>query len=107
MRIAHDSLQTLGLRWLRLRHFADGGEGLRQDPHAAPVVVLSGVAHDEPENSISALGLQRELYLGSAQTAWHMLHRLRSAMVRADRTLLHGEVDEHGRQWRTRRAARS
>jgi len=45
------------------------------------------------KNAISALGLQRELRLGSAQTAWHMLHRLRSAMVRADRTLLSGEVE--------------
>jgi transposase-like protein len=45
------------------------------------------------KNGISALGLKRELHLGSAQTAWHMLHRLRSAMVRADRTPLHGEVE--------------
>ena len=45
------------------------------------------------KNGISGLGLQRELRLGSAQTAWHMLHRLRSAMVRADRSLLHDEVE--------------
>lgn len=45
------------------------------------------------KNGISALGLQRELRLGSTQTAWHMLHRLRKAMVRADRTLLSGEVE--------------
>lgn len=45
------------------------------------------------KNGISALGLRRELDLGSTQTAWHMLHRLRSAMVRADRTLLGGDVE--------------
>ncbi len=45
------------------------------------------------KNGISALGLKREINLGSYQTAWHMLHRLRKAMVRADRTLLSGEVE--------------
>lgn len=45
---------------------------------------------------VSALGLQRVLGLGSYQTAWTMLHRLRRAMVRQDRTRLQGtvEVDE-------------
>lgn len=45
------------------------------------------------KNGISALGLRRELGLGSTQTAWHMLHRLRSAMVRADRKPLSGDVE--------------
>ena len=44
----------------------------------------------------SALGLQRVLGLGSYQTAWTMLHRLRRAMARAGRERLTGtiEVDE-------------
>ena len=42
---------------------------------------------------ISALGLKKELRLGSTQTAWHMLHRYRVAMVRADRTKLTGDVE--------------
>lgn len=48
------------------------------------------------KDGISALGLQRELGLGSYQTAWSMLHRLRSAMVRPGRDRLCGtvEVDE-------------
>lgn len=58
----------------------------------------------------SALGLQRVLGLGSYQTAWTWLHKLRRAMVRPGRDRLHGtvEVDEtyvggpesgvHGRQ---------
>ncbi len=48
------------------------------------------------KHGVSALGLQRVLGLGSYETAWTMLHRLRRAMVRPDRELLHGtvEVDE-------------
>lgn len=44
----------------------------------------------------SALGLQRILGLGSYQTAWAWLHKLRRAMVRSHRDRLHGpvEVDE-------------
>ena len=48
------------------------------------------------KQGVSALGLQRVLGLGSYQTAWAMLHRLRRAMVRPDRERLKGtvEVDE-------------
>lgn len=48
------------------------------------------------KSGISALGLQRALGLGSYQTAWTMLHRLRRAMVRPNRERLRGvvEVDE-------------
>jgi transposase-like protein len=44
----------------------------------------------------SALGLQRVLGLGSYQTAWSWLHKLRRAMVRPGRDRLQGrvEVDE-------------
>jgi transposase-like protein/predicted RNA-binding Zn-ribbon protein involved in translation (DUF1610 family) len=45
---------------------------------------------------VSALGLQRALGLGSYQTAWTWLHKLRRAMVRPGRDRLAGavEVDE-------------
>lgn len=45
---------------------------------------------------ISALQLQRQLGIGSYDTAWHMLHRLRRGMVNEQRTLLTGliEADE-------------
>jgi transposase-like protein len=48
------------------------------------------------KQGVSALGLQRVLGLGSYQTAWTMMHRLRRAMVRPDRERLKGriEVDE-------------
>jgi len=48
------------------------------------------------KNGASALGLQRVLGLGSYQTAWALLHKLRRAMVRPGRDRLTGvvEVDE-------------
>jgi transposase-like protein len=48
------------------------------------------------KNGASALAIQRELGLGSYQTAWAWLHKLRRAMVRPGRDKLSGwvEVDE-------------
>lgn len=48
------------------------------------------------KQGVSALGLQRVLGLGSYQTGWTMLHRLRRAMVRPGREQFKGlvEVDE-------------
>jgi len=48
------------------------------------------------KQGISALGLKRTLGIGSEQTAWAMLHRYRTAMVRPGRDRLSGvvEVDE-------------
>ena len=45
------------------------------------------------KHGVSALGLQRVLGLGSYQTAWTMLHRLRRAMVRPARERLSGKVE--------------
>lgn len=46
-----------------------------------------------PKQGVSALGLQRALGLGSYQTAWAWLHKLRRAMVRPGRDRLSGEVE--------------
>ena len=48
------------------------------------------------KDGISALSLQRTLEIGSYQTAWAMLHRLRAVLVRPGRERLTGivEVDE-------------
>mgnify|MGYP001812326179 FL=1 len=66
------------------------------------------------KSGVSALGLKRVLGLGSYQTAWAWLHKLRRAMVRPGRDLLSGrvEVDEsyvggeeegvHGRETETK-----
>lgn len=45
------------------------------------------------KNGISALGLKRVLGLGSYQTAWAMLHRYRSAMIRPERERLIGDIE--------------
>jgi transposase-like protein len=44
------------------------------------------------KHGVSALGLQRLLGLGSYQTAWTMLQKLRTAMVRPGRDRLRGLV---------------
>lgn len=48
------------------------------------------------KDGVSALSLQRMLEIGSVQTAWAMLHRLRSVLVRPGRERLNGivEMDE-------------
>jgi len=48
------------------------------------------------KHGVSALGVQRSLGLGSYQTAWAILHRYRTAMVRPRRERLAGlvEIDE-------------
>jgi len=48
------------------------------------------------KQGISALGLKRVLGLGSYETAWTWLHKLRRAMVRPGRDRISGavEVDE-------------
>ena len=45
------------------------------------------------KDGISALSLKRSLEIGSYQTAWAMLHRLRSVLVRPGRERLHGDVE--------------
>lgn len=45
------------------------------------------------KSGASALGLQKLLGLGSYETAWAWLHKLRRAMVIPGRDLLHGEVE--------------
>ena len=45
------------------------------------------------KNGVSALGLQRVLGLGSYETAWTWLHKLRRAMVRPGRERLSGTVE--------------
>jgi transposase-like protein len=45
------------------------------------------------KNGVNALGLQKELGLGSYRTAWSWLHKLRCAMVRPGRERLSGTVE--------------
>ncbi len=48
------------------------------------------------KNGASALGLQKILGLGSYETAWTWLHKLRRAMVRPGRGRLHGRGEDTG-----------
>jgi transposase-like protein len=45
------------------------------------------------KDGVSALGLKRTLEIGSYQTAWAMLHRLRSVLIRPGRDRLTGKVE--------------
>ena len=45
------------------------------------------------KSGVSALGLQRALGLGSYETSWTWLHKLRRAMVRPGRDRLGGEIE--------------
>lgn len=51
------------------------------------------------KNGASALGLQRELGLGTYWTAWTWLHKLRRAMVRPGRDRLAGTVEVDETYW--------
>ena len=51
------------------------------------------------KNGASAIGLQRVLGLGSYDTAWTWLHKLRRAMVRPDRDQLTGRVEVDETYW--------
>lgn len=51
------------------------------------------------KNGASALGLQRELGLGTYWTAWTWLHKLRRAMVRPGRDRLKGTVEVDETYW--------
>lgn len=65
-----------------------------QDSRLPLVMWFRAMWHVTSQKSgASALGLQRVLGLGSYQTAWSWLHKLRRAMVRPDRDLLTGKVD--------------
>jgi transposase-like protein len=54
------------------------------------------------KNGVSALGVQRVLGLGSYQTAWAWLHKLRRAMVRPGRERLSGTVEVDETYWGTK-----
>ena len=64
----------------------------------APLTVWFAVcwAFASQRDGVSALGLRRTLEIGSYQTAWTMLHRLRAGMVRPGRDRLTGTVEMDG-----------
>jgi hypothetical protein len=45
------------------------------------------------KTGVSALDLQRDIGLGSYRSSWLLLHKIRNAMIQADRGLLQGELE--------------
>ncbi len=81
---------------LREAHVGDRGHPVRPATHAADGLVHRLLDLRLGKDGVSALSLQRTLEIGSYATAWAMLHRLRSVLVRPGRDRLTGtvEVDE-------------
>ena len=71
----------------------DHRHDFRRDPQAAATWFLAMWFVTSQKNGVSALGLQRALGLGSYETSWTWLHKLRRAMVRPGRDRLAGEIE--------------
>ena len=74
-------------------HVGDCGDDLRPDTTPLTVWFHACWSFATAKDGVSALGLQRTLQIGSYQTAWAMLHRLRSVLIRPGRELLSGQVE--------------
>ena len=81
---------TVRVRRLWSPDVGHGRDDLSGHPDAVDHVVPRDVVGDQTKTGTSALGLQRVLGLGSYQTAWAWLHKLRRAMVRPGRDRLSG-----------------
>lgn len=87
----------LALRRLPQARLAYRGNDLPGHLYALDGVVRRRLVHDRrPGRGVGVDDAERLLGLGSYQTAWAMLHRYRTAMVRPEREVLTGrvEVDE-------------
>src|SRR5689334_19117772 len=95
-RAVDDVAGTAALPRLPGTNLADGWDDLSGHPKAVAHVVHGSVVCHQAKDGVSALGLRRVLGLGSYETAWTWLHKLRRAMVRPGRDALSGtvEVDE-------------
>ena len=90
-------------RWLcgNCRYQASVTAGtIFQDTHLPLTLWFRAMWHvTSQKNGVSALGVQRVLGLGSYQTAWAWLHKLRRAMVRPGRDRLDGRVEVDETYW--------
>ena len=87
-----DGAGSVAMQPVSASNIGDGGDDLRGHSKAiAPFQAMWYVTNQK--HGVSALGLQRILGLGSYQTAWAWLHKLRRAMVRPGRDLLGGAVE--------------
>src|SRR6266545_6176759 len=83
-------------RWPRAGRYYPRSTGEFQSWFATDADCLDYLEWLRWQDGFSALSLQRALEIGSYPTAWAMLHRLRSVLVRPGRDRLTGivEVDE-------------
>src|SRR5438477_12475817 len=84
---------------LRASELGDGRDNLPGHTQTAHGLVPGEVGSHEPKNGASAIGLQRVLGLGSYDTAWTWLHKLRRAMVRPGRDRVSGRVEVDETYW--------
>jgi transposase-like protein len=90
------AIRALAVCQVRTSGLGDRGNNFSGHTDAADGLVPRDVVDDQPKEWHQRAGLQRVLGLGSYQTAWVCLHKLRRAMVRPGRERLSGsvEVDE-------------
>lgn len=84
------STDVLRVQWSLL---GDLRHDLRPDPHTVDGVVRGCWLFSTGKDGIAALSLQRTLEIGSYQTAWSVLHRLRAVLVGPGRDRLSGMVE--------------
>jgi hypothetical protein len=85
---------TLAVCWLQPACVGDCRHDLSWHAHAVDGLVRRRLASGRREGRHPRnTHLQREMQLGFCQTAWAMLHRYRSVMVRPGRERLTGEVE--------------
>src|SRR3954468_9368394 len=87
-RLVADGRRLASLCRLPVGDLGDGGHDLRRHAAAVGELVCGRLVRVDRKQGVSALGLQRVLGLGSYQTAWAWLHKLRRAMVLLGRELL-------------------
>ena len=81
------------VRGVRAAGVGDGGNDLPRDADATDGLVRCGVADDQPEARDLGAGAEANAGDRLEQTAWAMLHRYRTAMVRPGRDRLSGIVE--------------
>jgi len=82
---------------LRSPYIGDSGDPFRPQADAAEVWFAACWMFATQKDGVSALSLQRALEIGSYPTAWAMLHRLQSVLVRPGRDLLVGAAGHRAR----------
>jgi transposase-like protein len=88
-----DSAGPIAVRGMPAANVGNRGNDLRRYAEAVAALVPGDVVRDEPEARGQCVGGATHSCLGSYQTAWAWLHKLRRAMVRPGRDLLNGEVE--------------